>query len=108
MTTRTGGSPLAPCREITLSGWSSGLADSSMRDGQPSVNGGTSRNSSASSSGVLPSFGVPVPVARDGASSGESIGDFMSEIADEISQDELSDLGLIGEEFLEAIAVSNR
>ena len=77
-----------------------------MRDGQPSVNGGTSRNSSASSSGVLPSFDVPV--ARDGASSGESIGDFMSEIADEISQDELSDLGLIGEEFLEAIAVSNR
>ena len=110
--------PLAPCREVTLNGWlPTGFGppaseiewssdDSSMRDGQPSANGGTSQNSSASSSSVLPSFGVPV--ARDGASSGESIGDFMSEIADEISQGELSDLGLIGEEFLETIAVSNR
>ena len=54
--------PLAPCREVTLYGWlPTGLGppvselegssdDSSMRDGQPSVNGGTSRNSSASSS----------------------------------------------------------
>ena len=36
------------------------------------------------------------------------IGDLMSKIADEISQGELSDWGLIGEEFLETISASNR
>jgi len=118
--------PLAPCRELTLNGWlptvgfgpsaseregssddSSTGASAALPCGMAGVPlGPASPVPAVSCSGVLPSFGVPV--ARVGASSGEPIGDLMSEIADEISQGELSDWGLIGEEFLETISVSNR
>ena len=114
--------PLAPCRELTLNGWlpTAGVGPSaSEREGSSddSSTGASAASPSGmegvplgpaspvpavSCSGVLPSFGVPV--ARAGASFGEPIGDLMSEIADEISQGELSDWGLIGEEFLETIS----